>query len=157
MKSGISWDLSRKSTGIAFWEGSQPKVTQTVSLPEGELGYQLYVWRRIVADILRMRDPTAWMAFEDVRAVSKQHGQVVFGMTGILLMEAYDRGIQTLGFAQTTVKKALTGYGRSDKMQMLKAATERWPHLEVKNDDEADALGVGLAFINLVGAEQLDD
>lgn len=141
---GLSLDLSRKSSGIAVWVGDQPVKVETIALPKGFLGEQLAEWEQHVERMF-LPDYT-WVAYEDARAVSKQHGMILFGMTGMVLAECWKRGIPALGFAQTTVKKALTGSGKSDKSQMLEAARIRWPHLGIKTDDEADALGVGLAF-----------
>jgi Holliday junction resolvasome RuvABC endonuclease subunit len=140
---GISFDMSRKSTGFAYWMNDEPKRVGTITLPAGFLGEQLSKWDAAVQGrILGVN----WVAFEDARAVSKQHGMILFGMTGILHKWCWELGIPILGFAQTTVKKALTGSGKAKKDEMLACARERWPDLGVANDDEADALGVGLAF-----------
>jgi Holliday junction resolvasome RuvABC endonuclease subunit len=141
---GISFDLSRKSSGYAFWNDRTPEKVGTVNLPAGFLGEQLSLWSAELDAILP--DNIDWIAFEDARAVSKQHGMILFGMTGILHMEAWMRGIPILGFAQTTVKKTLTGYGRSEKADMIRFARQYWPDLNVETDDQADALGVGLCF-----------
>ena len=151
---GLSFDISRKSTGIAYWEGGNAVKVSAIKLPEGSLGMQLHLWDAALKELLHNYRPD-YIAYEDARAVSKQHGMILFGMTGILLKYAHERNVHAVGFAQTTVKKALTGYGAAKKPQMLAAAQERWPELGVTSDDEADALGVGLAFIDLVGIEQL--
>lgn len=141
---GISFDLSRKSTGYAYWMGSEPTRIGTISLPAGFLGEQLSKWDiAIQGRVIGVN----WVAFEDARAVSKQHGMILFGMTGILHKWCWDLGVPILGFPQTTVKKALTGYGASKKEDMVRCARERWPRLGVETDDQADALGVGLAFL----------
>lgn len=140
----MSFDLSRKSTGFAYWMDDEPKRVGTIALPKGYLGQQLSRWDAAVQGrVLGLH----WVAFEDARAVSKQHGMILFGMTGILHKWCWELGVPILGFPQTTVKKALTGYGASKKDDMVRAARERWPHLNVETDDQADALGVGLAFL----------
>jgi Holliday junction resolvasome RuvABC endonuclease subunit len=141
---GISFDLSRKSSGYAIWRDREPISIGTVNLPAGFLGEQLALWSAHLDAILP--GSLDWIAFEDARAVSKQHGMILFGMTGILHMEAWVRGIPILGFAQTTVKKTLTGSGRAEKFEMVARAKLSWPHLNVETDDQADALGVGLCF-----------
>lgn len=159
MKRGMSIDLSRKSTGVVWWQGITPVATEIVTLPEGELGNQLSVWEAHLMQLVpnppipgRELD---WVAFEDARAVSKQHGMILFGMTGALLRACWEARVQTVGFAQATVKKALTNSGRATKDDMMEAAKLRYPTLPILADDVADAVGVGLAFINLVGEEQL--
>lgn len=151
---GLSFDLATAS-GVALWEGGNALKAWSYTLPAGELGAKLHAWEAEVVRLLHAHQPD-WVAYEDARAVSKQHGEILFAMTGILKLHTHRRNIQTLGFSQATVKKALTGHGAAKKPQMLAAARERWPELEVANDNEADALGVGLAFIALVGKEQLE-
>jgi Holliday junction resolvasome RuvABC endonuclease subunit len=140
----MSFDLSRKSSGFAYWMDDKPHRVGTIGLPEGFLGEQLSYWDIFIQNRVLQAH---WVAFEDARAVNKQHGMILFGMTGILHKWCWDLGIPILGFAQTTVKKALTGSGKAGKDDMLRCARERWPHLNVSNHDEADALGVGLAFL----------
>jgi hypothetical protein len=41
---GISFDLSRKSSGYAFWNDRTPERIGTVNLPAGFLGEQLSLW-----------------------------------------------------------------------------------------------------------------
>lgn len=150
---GVSLDMSRKATGVVFWKNYQPILTEIVSLPDGYLGQQLVAWQEAVErDIFGMlKEPPAWVAYEDVRAVSKQHGMIQFGMVGVLMMWAWRLGVPVLPFAQPTVKKALTGKGNAKKPDMVAAAQERWPELKVTSHDVADALGVGLAFLAAVG------
>lgn len=149
---GVSLDMSRKATGVVLWKNHAPSRTQIVSLPDGYLGQQLVEWEAALErDVFGLlREPPAWVAYEDVRAVSKQHGMIQFGMVGVLMMWAWRLGVPVLPFAQATVKKALTGRGNAKKPEMMAAAQERWPDLKVTSHDVADALGVGLAFLAAV-------
>lgn len=142
---GYSFDLSRASTGWVKWQGHAPLGSGTINLPQGGLGEQGVLFQDAMTDLFQDEQPH-WIAFEDARAVSKQHGMVLFGLTMLLHMWCYHRGVPILGFSQPTVKKALTGSGRASKADMVGAAQARWPHLSIFSDDEADALGVGLAF-----------
>lgn len=154
VKRWISFDISRRSTGIVYWTGVEPQATEVVGLDANlPLGGQLLQWSKELDRILA--PPPDAITYEDARGVSKIHSEILFGMTGILKMIAYDEAIQMVGFDQTTVKKALTGKGNALKPEMVAAAKARWPELGITTDDEADALGVGLCFINLVGEEQL--
>lgn len=142
----LSFDIARKTTGVTLWKGEEPVDVFTIELPAGELGMQLDLWEGRVVNVLDGARP-GLVAWEDVRAVSKQHGMIQFGQVGVLLMHLHRRKIATIGFAQTTVKKALAGHGRADKSQMVAAAEERWPHFNITDDNIADSLGVGLALI----------
>lgn len=141
---GASFDLARES-GYAIWYGEKPTEVGTITLPkDGVLGEQGSLFRR---QLMRVLPPGLdWVAFEDARAVSKHHGMILFGVTMILHEVCWNRGVPVLGFSQPTVKKALVGHGHAKKDQMVEAAKERWPLLTKVTHDEADALGVGLAF-----------
>lgn len=143
---GLSFDLSRRATGIVYWEDTKPTDTEILRLPDGYLGQQLYIWDGYLLSLLKWYEPN-WMAYEDARAVSKQHGQILFGMVGILLMRAYLSDTLTVGYPQTIVKKELAGKGNAKKPEMVAAARERYPELDITDDNVADALGVGLCAL----------
>ena len=95
-------------------------------------------------------ESVAWVAFEDVRPVNKHHSELHFGLSGVLAEVCFRRKIPFLRATATAVKKALAGSGRASKEEMVAAARERYPALNVRNHDEADALGVGLVAISLI-------
>lgn len=143
---GASFDLARAS-GYVLWHGSQPVKVATIILPEqATLGEKGSLFRSIVME--RMPSDLDWVAFEDARSMSKPHGMILFGLTMILHEMMWNRGVPVLGFGQGTVKKALTGKGTAKKPDMVAAALERWPQFAPLTHDEADALGVGLAFLS---------
>ena len=146
---GLTWlsiDIARKASGVSVWQGEKPIQTDIIRLPAGELGEQLALWDSEVLKLLMLTEP-ALVAWEDARGVSKQHAMIQFGQLGILLMHLHRQDIAHVGFAQSTVKKALTGHGHAKKPDMVAAAQARWPHLKVDDDNVADSLGVGLALI----------
>lgn len=146
---GLTWlslDISRKATGVTTWRGEEPVDVHLIKLPPMSLGEQLSRWDVKVSRLISFTQP-ALVAWEDVRAVSKQHGMIQFGQVGILLMHLHRRKVANIGFAQATAKKALTGKGNAKKPDMIAAAKERWPHLDISDDNIADSLGVGLALI----------
>ena len=145
---GLTFDLSRKCTGVVKWLGSHPVTTATVELPEGHLGQQLCVWRAELITRLQRHNPD-WVAYEDARAVNKQHGMILFGMVGVLLAECWERGIQAVPVNQMTAKKTLTGTGKATKGQMLEAAQSLYPELEISTHDVADAVAVGLHVVRI--------
>lgn len=163
---GLSFDISRRNTGIIYWEGDLPVEVHEIQLPLADLGEQIYKWNWTLSDLLWryqvpkgdvdqpmyhfrwQRSPLHWIAYEDVRAVSKRHGMIQFGQVAILAMLTHRWQIPLLPFAQTTVKKALTGSGRADKEEMIRCAKKMFPALDIPSADVADAVGVGLAFLD---------
>lgn len=90
-----------------------------------------------------------WLGYEDVRPINKVHMQQHFGMTAMLHYEFAYVPTCLYGVTSPSVKKELTGNGRASKQEMLDVATsEPYLNLQVKNHDEADALGVGLVIVN---------
>lgn len=52
------------------------------------------------------------------------------------------RGIPVVEVGVTTLKKFATGDGKADKKIMIASMRELWPHAKIRNDNEADALGL---------------
>jgi Holliday junction resolvasome RuvABC endonuclease subunit len=95
-----------------------------------------------------------WVAVEDVRPVNKHHMEQHFGMLGALAEVCYRRNVPLLRATSGEVKKILTGKGNADKDMMLEAARLARPGLNVRNHDEADALGIGMVAVARIDWEQ---
>lgn len=67
------------------------------------------------------------------------------GLTGMVEMECYDRGIPVEEAQPGEVKQQLTGHGRANKDDMVRAA--RKMGLDIAVHDEADAAGVWLVAV----------
>jgi len=152
---GISLDLSKTRTGICIWKGPQPTAIWHASFTKAhDLGSLLYEWRGVLFDLMQDKY-LAWMAFEDVRPINKNHMEQHFGMVGILASECFEREIPLLRATTSSMKKALSGKGNATKEEQVMAAIKRFPALGTYNHDEADALAVGLyAVENLIEWEE---
>lgn len=60
-------------------------------------------------------------------------------------------GIEQITYAPSTVKKYVTGNGKSEKSEVEKCILELWPDLKISNNDESDAVGVGLCHFRKMG------
>ncbi|MEO8638247.1 MAG: crossover junction endodeoxyribonuclease RuvC [Candidatus Taylorbacteria bacterium] len=67
---------------------------------------------------------------------------------GVIIYEASRNGIEVKEFTPLQVKMAITSYGRGDKKQMI-AMIPKLINIEkkVRNDDEYDAIGVGITCL----------
>lgn len=70
-----------------------------------------------------------------------------------LKMWAHRRGIPHYRVATTTLKKAVTGYGRAEKPDIIEAVVRQYgidldPQREHPDSDIADAIGVAIALRN---------
>ena len=66
---------------------------------------------------------------------------------GVVLASAVNNGLDVFEYSPPQIKLAVTGYGKSDKQQIMKMI----PMIieikkEIKSDDEFDAIAVGLTF-----------
>lgn len=52
------------------------------------------------------------------------------------------RKIPVVEVGVTTLKKFATGDGKADKLEVIASMRELWPHAKIRNDNEADALGL---------------
>lgn len=149
---GVSFDLSKTRTGVCLWEDTTPtRVVSWEFRTEGDVGAVLAAFRhRLGTAISPNPDGLDWVAFEDVRPVNKHHSELHFGMSGMLAEVCFRRGVPLLRATSSAVKKAVTGKGRAEKDAMLASARKMFPTLNVRNHDEADAVGVGLVAIGMI-------
>lgn len=74
-------------------------------------------------------------AGRNVRAIQTQSE-----MIGVLIDLCHSEGIEYASYSPPEVKKHATKNGRSNKEAMVKAAKEKWPHIDIVDDNHADAL-----------------
>ncbi len=70
---------------------------------------------------------------------------------GIVMLLAAQNKIKVEFLTPLQIKQIITGYGQADKksvQKMIRLTTE----IDIKQDDEADAVACGLAYIHLVGS-----
>jgi hypothetical protein len=167
---GISFDLSKKRTGICAWADKQPIAIVSVEYTAKYLGALMEEFTETLyydLDKLIIQTINAighnlddyvnpliynldWIAYEDVRPVNKRHMEQHFGMVAMLHYEAHYLPTHVFPVTTGEAKKALSGKGNATKEEQLAAAQAEYPTLGVSNHDEADALSVGLHVITRV-------
>lgn len=86
-------------------------------------------------------------AYEEVMNWKGAAAAHVFGgLRGQLLSLACSYNIDVKPVHVGTIKKFATGSGRASKEEMINAARELYPHLTIKDDNEADAVHL-LAYV----------
>jgi hypothetical protein len=173
---GISFDLSKTNTGVCIWLGQTPVAVLSTSFqPSKGLGLLMYNFtdflqkdlNSAVKTVINKKDYTEdfhylthadWLAYEDVRPINKIHMEQHFGMAGYLHLVAWENLMPLYRVVAKSAKKILSGHGACSKETQLASAREQYPHLKVRNHDEADAIAVGLYavtnFISWEGSEQ---
>lgn len=82
--------------------------------------------------------------YEDVKAhASTEAGHVYGGFRAILQVHCKRLGVEYVPVGVWEIKRIATGAGggkKAGKEQMIEAARHRWPHMEITDDNAADAL-----------------
>ena len=81
------------------------------------------------------------VVFEEVRGHKGTDAAHVYGGIVAIITEHCElKEIPYSGIPVGTIKKYATGLGNANKEAMLKAAKERWPDIDLVDDNQADAL-----------------
>lgn len=101
---------------------------------------------REIADVISQFKPQE-MAIEDLHARYRNlKTAIIMGHArGVAVLAAGQAGIAVFNYQPTRVKSVVTGTGRADKEQMLKAVKIRLRlEQDLKQQDVADALGIAI-------------
>lgn len=85
------------------------------------------------------------LAFEAARnAAPKMQGALVIQaqLQAVIVTFCEDNQIQYRGFSPTEVKKHATGKGNASKEEMIHFAKQKWPLIQIADDNHADALHI---------------
>lgn len=147
---GVAYDLSKKNTGIAVFQGPELEHVEQVSFQHHDyFGDVLGGWQQLVLDHIERFKPH-WFAYEEVRPVNKYHSEQHFGMVGILALEATRRDLPLIGVNTLTMRKHVLGNGRMTKTEVLSAMQKRYGSRMVPTHDIADAICVGLHAVSII-------
>lgn len=81
--------------------------------------------------------------FEEVRRhIGTTAAHVYGGLLAILTAWCEENKIPYEGIPVGTIKKHATGKGNSGKPLMISSAKEKWPHLDIVDDNTADSLWI---------------
>lgn len=97
-----------------------------------------------VIDILNKYDP-ATVAFEDGFVQHNIATRMIFEVRGVV--RYITRGRDEYFYAPQSVKKEVCGTAKGKKKHHVrKEVSEIYPKLEIKNNDESDAMAVGITY-----------
>lgn len=68
--------------------------------------------------------------------------QVASEMVGVIITLCNERGIEYASYSPGEVKRFATGKGNCNKDDMVEAAEKKWPHIDIIDDNHADALWI---------------
>lgn len=148
----IGLDLSLTSTGWASWDGDagndDAAILEAGSFGEaGKRDDTLSMrQRRLIRGVDAVIEVSRYAALAVVEAHSfsgkggSQHDRS--GFWWLVVNELMSFGIPVLEVSPSSLKMYVTGNGAASKETMLLAQDRRFPQVGIKNDDEADALGL---------------
>lgn len=142
----VGIDLSMTSTGIATIHGDQITTSRVTSKPtRGDTGTESNRLRLIVREILEHvpYSDVTYVGIEGPSYGSQGNGQHIRGGLWWLLRGELDHwDIDTIIVPPASVKKYATGKGNAGKDEVLAAVIRRYPQVDVRGNDEADALAI---------------
>jgi crossover junction endodeoxyribonuclease RuvC len=134
----IGVDPSATSTGLALVSGIKCEVC-LVKPPKGCLGpARLAYHRDCLKEFIGSRT-IAGACIESASHGSTSQGDKLGQVRGVYELGLKDLGCIALEVPPTSVKLFATGSGGATKDRMLETARERWPAIDFKTDDLADA------------------
>jgi crossover junction endodeoxyribonuclease RuvC len=156
---GIDPGLERTGYGIIASDATGLKVVEAGvvrSKTTDPMAVRLLEIAAGVADVIRQFEPDA-VAIEELYSHYKHpKTAIIMGHArGILFLKAAEAGIPVVSYAATRIKKALTGNGRANKLQMQRmiANTLALPGVP-ESPDAADALAVALCHCRTLAHEK---
>lgn len=133
----LALDLATR-TGWAHSRGESG--VQDFALKRGEsAGMRFIRFRKWLNDLLDTC-PAVVIAYEQAHHRGGAATHVAENLVGRVLEIAAERGLETVAYHTSTLKKHATGKGNAGKPQMIAAARKRWPQTAIVDDNHADAL-----------------
>jgi crossover junction endodeoxyribonuclease RuvC len=109
-------------------------------------------------DIIRQYNPHEMVVEQMFFAKSIRAALNLGHARGIALLAAASEGLDFYEYSALEVKKAVTGYGRADKKQvleMVKRMLKFNSHIITLTEDSADALALALCHLNTKGYKNI--
>lgn len=145
----VGLDLSLTSTGVAIIHGDKVTVDRLVSRPKPSptTGDQASRIAHIASELIT-RIPLSHQTFVGVEgpsyASTGSGAHILGGLWWCVRAQLEAYGLDTIVIPPASVKKYATGKGNAAKDEVLAAIIRRYPDVEVRGNDEADALAIAM-------------
>ncbi len=147
----IALDLSLSNSGVCIFDKNRNPV-ELCSIPTNGKDPHGVRLKNLADSLFHIRSKydIDLAVFEKGFSRFNQSTQAVFKATGVANYVFYD--CEQIYYAPSSVKKIVSGNGRTDKAGIRKIIESKYPHLKIANEDESDAVSIGLAyFIDKLG------
>lgn len=149
----LAYDPGYERLGVALLEKKDNKETLLYSAclqteKEKDIHERIFALGERVEELITTHAPDA-VALEKLFFNKNQKTAIaVAEMRGVLLYLGEKHGCLVREYTPQEIKVAVTGYGKSDKEQVIAMVKQLLPHAPQKAlDDEYDAIAVGLTFL----------
>jgi crossover junction endodeoxyribonuclease RuvC len=138
-------DLSLSNTGVAIFDeqGTPVKVFSIKTTSKDNYGVRLKIIGKILQRYKKLYPPKE-LIIENAFTRYNKATQVLYRLRGLVEYLFWD--ISQTGIAPTTMKKILTGSGKAEKSDVENSIRKLYPNIEIENDDQSDALGLGTTY-----------
>lgn len=142
----MSLDLSTTDTGYAIFDDNQLITYGSISFNVKD------VYKRIILTVEDIQEKIAGMdidhiVFEDSFAGTNKRVVVILNrLAGGVIWVADRLGVSFSTYPPKIIKKFITGNGNANKQMMIDAINHRFK-TEIKNDNIADAIAIGLTYL----------
>lgn len=138
-------DISMSDTGCAIFDekGNPVKI---ISIPTTSKQEHKDRLKAIADKLLELKKeyPTNLIILESGFSRHALSTQAIFKTTGVVSYIFWDATQKF--YAPSSVKKIITGDGRSDKLIVKQKILKKFPQLEFNNEDESDATAVCMCW-----------
>ena len=138
-------DLSIANTGVVIMNKDKEIIfLDSVTTPSKQpMGVRLHIIREYFKELIEKYPPKV-VCIERGFTRFNNVTQILFRVHGVINELFYE--YKQIYYAPTSIKKKLTGNGKAKKKQVLDAVKELYKDIDIKNYDEADAIGIALMY-----------
>jgi crossover junction endodeoxyribonuclease RuvC len=153
MSTVVAIDPSLTGTAACIIRNGSPEVAMSRTKPKGKLAadklHRMHVQAGFAAEHARHADVVLIEApsFGSMGSATRDLAGLWWLMFDALTACAVPIGV----VAPSALKKWATGAGNADKFRVGQHIGKRWPNLELRSDDEADALGLASMGMQYLG------
>jgi len=149
----VALDLSLSNSGVCIFDENGIPV-DVFSIPTNTKhshGERLKTIADSLTNVKEKYNITA-IVLEKGFSLHNLSTQAIFKVTGIANYIFWE--YEQIYYAPSSVKKIVSGNGKTDKIGIRKIVENKFPYLKIENEDQSDAVSVGMAYFIDKGEKQ---
>jgi len=141
----ISLDLSLSNSGVCIFDENENPV-DVLSI-ETKSKYSHGERLKTIADSfleIKNKYNISTVVLEQGFSRFNKSTQCIFKVVGIANYIFYES--EQIYYPPSSVKKIVSGNGKTDKIGIRKIVENKFPYLKIENEDQSDAVSIGMAY-----------